>query len=221
MLSAQFSCATVTVGACKPIALSNACTESACASAMPSASALSVSSVSSLPAPITPSISTARSTIASATSPRRPLASAVERISVRMYEVIFSSTAALCSVPSLVIGVTAPMLAPGVIAITSHASAIRAPALIARGCTKAAVRAGCASSASRMRIAASTRPPSVLMSRTTTTASGCAASARSMKADSPRSIVPSIGMRSTLAPRGASTFSSRLALPSCLLRSGW
>ena len=90
---------------------------------------------------------------------------AVERISVRMYDVIFSSIASLCC-PSPESGVNAPRLAPCVIAITSHASAINAPALIARGSMKATVRVFCASSASRMRIAASTRPPNVLMSST-------------------------------------------------------
>jgi hypothetical protein len=47
-------------------------------------------------------------------------------------------------------GVAAPMLAPGETAIRSQASVIKAPALMARGCTKATVLSLVSSSASRI-----------------------------------------------------------------------
>jgi len=73
-------------------------------------------------------------------------------------------------------GVAAPIVPPPLMTMRSAASAMRAPAEIARLLTKAMVGTDVVSSASRICTAASTRPPKVLISSTTAAALAVAAS---------------------------------------------
>jgi hypothetical protein len=84
------------------------------------------------------------------------------------------------------------MVPPVVMTSVSHASAISAPAEIARWLTKAIVRTGEFSSESRIATAASTRPPSVLMFSSTARRPRTLPASRMVRARngaSPRSII--------------------------------
>jgi hypothetical protein len=87
---------------------------------------------------------------------------------------------------------------PSAIAIVV-AKAMSTPAEMARLLTNAMVRMGVRSSASRIKTAASTRPPNVLISKTTADACCVAASfkVRSTNGARPRSMTPSMGMTYT------------------------
>jgi hypothetical protein len=90
--------------------------------------------------------------------------------------------------------VAAPIVPPSAMMIRSAARLIRAPAEMARLFTNSTVRMRLPSRVSRIRTAASTRPPNVLTSRITAAAPAAAASSRTRrtKGASPRSIIPSI-----------------------------
>jgi hypothetical protein len=68
------------------------------------------------------------------------------------------------------------MVAPGAITMVLQASAMSAPAEIARWLMKATVRTGELTRVSRIATAASTRPPNVLISSTTAAAPAASAS---------------------------------------------
>ena len=96
-------------------------------------------------------------------------------------------------VPEPSTGVVAPIVEACVITILSQASEINAPAEIARLLTKAIVSAFASKIASRITVAASTLPPNVSISKTIASTSSASASSitRSIKADTPGSIMPS------------------------------
>ncbi len=194
--SAQLGCTPRISAPSSPLRRNTALRVSRTASARPTSTASAAPSVSSLPASTTPSISTSSSTMASAMSAGRPLASAVERNSVRPYDTTFS----LAFSPSPLTGVAAPMVPPGAMYKLSQAIAMRAPALMARGLTYAIVSRSVSMRASRISIIASRRPPNVLMSTSSASASSSSASctARRMKGANPMSIMPSTGTRTTI-----------------------
>jgi hypothetical protein len=99
--------------------------------------------------------------MASAIRGSSPRCSATARNSARMAETIFSEAL----VPSPSTGVAAPMTAPGRMYTESAEIAISAPALNARGLTKAYTGMPAARIASEIRSAASTRPPGVSILR--------------------------------------------------------
>ena len=144
-----------------------------------------------------PSISTSASTIASAISPRLPVFSAVARISVRKYDRYFSLTGLPLPEISICIGVAAPMLAPGLMTICVAANEMSAPAEMARLLMNAMVGTFVFKSASRICIAESTRPPSVLISKIIASACAFSRSTRSIYGAKPRSIIPEISIFTT------------------------
>ena len=202
--SPQLASAVTISGSSRASVCITASRSAALASAMPNLIAWSVSRVRSFPASTMRLMTTSLSTMASAMSPRLPLASAVARISARMYDTIFSPTASAWPPGATWMGVAAPIVPPSVMMMLSQARLINAPALIARGWMNATVRGSASSNASRIWIAASTRPPSVLTSITIATASGLVSMARRTNAARPSSTVRSIAMTTTLLPAGAS-----------------
>src|SRR5688572_12104229 len=97
----------------------------------------------------------------------------------------------------------------------SEASAISAPAEIARWLTNAMVRTGALRSVSRIATAASTRPPNVFMSSSTAAAPASSASrlVRDRNGARPRSLMPSIEMTYTTEVDGWASALRTSAVP--------